>query len=283
MIFGEVIWDIYPEKRAIGGAPFNFCAHLAHLGEEAYLVSAVGGDELGTAAYEEMERHGIRTDFVSKNSFPTGSCTVELDENRVPSYKVHTDVAYDNIKIGAGDIEKIKAVGADVFYFNTLIQRSECSRESLKKILSECEFEHVFCDINIREGCFDRNSLMLCMENATIVKISEEEAHFLYDTGILDDDGKELMHSVAEKFANIKTVVYTKGKNGSEVLDTASGRVFCSGMPPKVEVVSTVGAGDCFGATFLSVYAKTSNIPAAISTATERSDVVVASYEAIPF
>ena len=46
IVFGEIIWDIYSEEKVIGGAPFNFSAHLSHLGCEAYLISAVGEDDL---------------------------------------------------------------------------------------------------------------------------------------------------------------------------------------------------------------------------------------------
>ncbi len=283
LVFGEVIWDVYPDKRVIGGAPFNFSAHLSHLGDEAYLISAVGNDELGMAALEEMNKHGVKVDFVQTNSFPSGKCTVTLDENKVPAYHVHTDVAYDNIEISDGDIDAINSLGAEVFYFNTLIQRSDVSKKSLIKILKNCRFEHVFCDVNIREGCFDAESIRLCMENATIVKISDEEAHWLYDTSSLINDGKDFIHSVASQYKNIKTVVYTKGKDGSVVLDAISGEVYESGKPPKVEVVSTVGAGDCFGATFLSRFIKSAGIPGAIKAATERSNIVVASYEAVPF
>ena len=57
LVFGEIIWDVYPDEQVIGGAPFNFSAHLSHLGNETYLISAVGEDELGEGAlYGEEAR-----------------------------------------------------------------------------------------------------------------------------------------------------------------------------------------------------------------------------------
>ena len=50
--FGEVLWDLFPDSRVIGGAPFNFAAHRSKLGAEVSFVSAVGQDELGEAAAE---------------------------------------------------------------------------------------------------------------------------------------------------------------------------------------------------------------------------------------
>ena len=283
IVYGEVIWDVYPDKKVIGGAPFNFAAHIAHLDVQSYLVTGIGNDELGSNAILEMQKHGIKTDFVQKNNFDTGMCTVTLDQSKVPSYYVHPNTAYDNICIDHECISKINAIGADVFYFNTLIQRNNVSRNSLKYILDNCSFKDIFCDINIRKDCFDYESLKLCLEKSTIVKISDEEAHYLYDLGLLKGSG-DCITDVARAFPNLKQVVYTRGGNGSCVLDNESHHVFDSGKIPPVNVVSTVGAGDCFGATYIAyILQKNATIPEAIDAATKRSGVVVASLEAVPF
>ena len=280
IIFGEVIWDVYPHKKSIGGAPFNFGAHLSLLGNEVYLVTAVGKDTLGDDATMEMQKYGIKTCLVAKNDFPTGQCTVTLDENKVPSYYVHENTAYDNIEATDETIKKIKKIDADVFYFNSLIQRNEVSKNSLLKILDKCSFGEIFCDINIREGCFDRDSLLLCMEKSTTVKISDEEIHYLYDMGILDKSAITLS-DICKAFPNVETLVFTKGAKGSEVYDATENKTYYSQDIPKVEVLSTVGAGDSYGAAFLDTVKKGESIEEAIAKATERSARVVNSYEAI--
>ena len=50
--FGEIIWDVYPHKKCIGGAPLNFAAHASRAGAESYLLSSVGNDELGREAID---------------------------------------------------------------------------------------------------------------------------------------------------------------------------------------------------------------------------------------
>ena len=45
--FGEVLWDVYPEQKYIGGAPLNFAAHFVKNGGKASMLSAVGNDNLG--------------------------------------------------------------------------------------------------------------------------------------------------------------------------------------------------------------------------------------------
>ncbi len=283
IVYGETIWDVFPEEQVIGGAPFNFAAHLAHLGNEAYLISAVGKDELGEKALAMALRHGIKKDLIQVNDYPTGACLVTLDEKGIPSYNVLTDVAYDHIAANEAMINSIRAIHADMFYFNTLIQRCEESKRSLVRILSTCRFPEIVCDVNLRKDCFDRDSLALCMDKATIVKISSEEGHFLYELGLLEQSNVDLPHAVAARYRNVKLVVYTLGEDGSMVLDTASGVFYESGKPADVKVVSTVGAGDCYGAAFASTYLNGGSIPDAIRIATERSNIVVSHREAVPF
>ena len=52
----EVVWDIYPDKKYIGGAPLNFAAHLAKHGEESYMLSCLGKDELGKEALLRLKK-----------------------------------------------------------------------------------------------------------------------------------------------------------------------------------------------------------------------------------
>lgn len=99
------------------------------------------------------------------------------------------------------------------------------------------------------------------MEKATIVKISDEESHYLYELNLLDKTETDFPRAVAAHYPNLKLVVYTLGKNGSVVLDVASGTLYASGKPTDVEVVSTVGAGDCFCATFVATYLNGGSIP----------------------
>lgn len=281
LVFGETIWDVYPDKSTLGGAPLNFCANLALLGDEACLVTGLGRDELGERAAKSMEEYGIRRDFVQVSDVPTGQCIVTLGEGGVPSYRVLTDVAYDSIRVDDETVRRIAGEGFDVFYFNTLAQRAPVSRASIRAILDGVDFPEIFCDVNIREGCWDRDSLALCMERATMVKVSREEAHFFSDCG-LTDTALPFDEAVRRAFPNVKLLVYTLGADGSAVYDYRNGAVHLSGKPEDVPVVSTVGAGDCFGASFLHCYMQSGDIDEAIRFATERSNIVVSNTEAIP-
>ena len=167
---GEIIWDIYESEKCIGGAPLNFSAHAALLGADSFLLSAVGGDSLAEPATEALKAFGVKTDYVTTVAEkPTGKCLVSLDKKGVPSYALAEDVAYDYLASDAS------FEGFDAFSFGTLIQRSEGNRALIKQILANNKFPHIFCDLNLRKPFYDKESALLCAENATILKISREE------------------------------------------------------------------------------------------------------------
>ena len=275
--FGEVLWDVYPEERFIGGAPFNFSAHIARQGAEAFLLSAVGDDELGKETLREIGRLGVRADFVSVlGDKPTGSCLVTLDENSVPAYNLLDDVAYDRINCD-------KATGDfDVLYFGTLSLRNEHNRKSLQSLICKHSFKEVFVDVNIRPPYYCDDTVKFCVERATMIKISDEELPVVaksIDIGY--DDYKAFARSLSAKYNNIKFVIITLGEKGAYLLDCGENAEHT--VPAKkVKVVSTVGAGDSFSATFLNNLLEGKDVTTCLERATETAALVVASPFAIP-
>lgn len=283
--FGEIIFDIYPEDALLGGAPLNFCAHLSSLGDTAYLLSAVSEtDRYGKEALEGLRRYRIRDELIQKNSLPTGYCDITLDERKVPTYRIARDSAHDHILVTPDLLERMRNIRADVFYFNTLIQRRENSRVALKEILRSLTFRDIFCDINLRKDCYDSESVALCLRHATYFKLSDEEIPALSDAQFLPDCKIEDVPMIlCRRYPNIRYAILTLGKDGSMVYDGAVGKGYRSDVPEKIPVVSTVGAGDCYGATFLHGIYSGLSVPEAMRAATERSNIVVSHKAAVPF
>ncbi len=280
---GEIIFDIYGENAEIGGAPLNFCAHCALLGAESALISAVGKDEWGEKAKIFLKGFGVDTGFVGLSELETGKCLVTVDENAVPSYDVLRPAAYDNIRLDENIIGRIRAYSADVFAFGTLIQRETVSRAALNKILSECKFKEIFCDINLRKDCYDRESCLTCLRNATVLKLSDEEEPLLAGFGFYENsaDMKEKLKAISEAFKNISVIIYTMGEKGSAIYKKCTDEFFTV-KAVKTETVSTVGAGDSYSAAFLNEYIKSGDIPKAAKAGSELAAFVVAHREAIP-
>lgn len=275
--FGEMLWDVYPDNRYIGGAPLNFAAHLAKHGETVYMLSAVGRDELGTAAVERLQAWGIATDYVAVCDKPTGQCLVTLDERSIPTYNLLNDVAYDYIDTAVvGD-------GADVLYFGTLALRSENNRRSLRDLLNTHQFQHVFVDVNIRPPFYSKETVTFAAENATILKISDEELDTVSTLlGISANDGYQACAAMlAKRFAKLRCVIITLGGDGAYALDCVSGQGYSCDCA-ETQVVSTVGAGDSFSASFLHKYGQGCSIPDCLEYASKIAGFVVSQYDAVP-
>ena len=151
---GEILWDILPEGKQLGGAPANFAYHAMALGSRSHIVSAVGHDPPGRDILEHLRRSGLDPEYIAVDAqHPTGVVTVQVDAKGVPSFTIREMVAWDNIVFTgrAGDL----ASTADAVCFGTLAQRSETSRGSIRRFL-ESVSEDCLCiyDVNLRQGYY---------------------------------------------------------------------------------------------------------------------------------
>ena len=273
--FGEILWDIYPDEKYLGGAPLNFAAHFVKHGGEAYMLSALGNDKLGNEALNKLSLWKVNAEYVSVLSGKeTGKCLVSLNQCGVPSYDIVRDCAYDFIDCsGVSD-------GFDVLYFGTLALRNAENRHEIKNLIKSHSFREIFVDINLRKPFINRESIMLCLENATILKISDEELPML--TAVL---GKEYTDNfvikISKAFKNIGIIIITLGERGSFVYNCRNGRSY-SCDAKKVKVASTVGAGDSFSAAFLYRYMSGVDINECLGVASRVSAYVVSKTEAVP-
>jgi len=275
--FGEILWDIFKEEKHIGGAPLNFAAFVSLLGGEGYIASAVGDDMLGKETLNEIESLGTKKDFISVlPQKPTGTCFVTFNEKGVPQYKISEDVAYDYIKVPENKIK------FDALYFGSMALRSENNKKVITEILKDFSFEEIFVDINIRPPFYGEESIVFCLSKATILKVSEEELPVVTKTVFSKMlNIKDSAIEFAKAFKNLRLIIITKGDKGAFCYDTIHRKSYeCEAQ--KIEVVSTVGAGDSFGASFLLHYHKTKDIQKSLTFATKISAEVCTSTEAIP-
>lgn len=276
--FGEIIWDIYPDKRCLGGAPLNFAAHLAKHKEDAFMLSSVGGDDLGSEALKRIEQYSVSAKYVTVNSSKqTGQCLVTTDERGVPSYNILQDTAYAYISC------KELSDSFDMLYFGSLALYSEHNYEFLTELLAKNSFPHIFADVNIRAPFYSKKTIKFCAENATILKISDEELEVTAHALDMEyaSDYRSFASALAEKYANLKCIIITLGEDGAYALDCKAGcHSFCESE--RVKVKSTVGAGDSFSAAFLHSYLGGAPLAECLRCASKIAAVVVSHTESVP-
>lgn len=243
---GEVLWDMLPGGKRLGGAPANFAYHAGRFGHEAIVVSAVGMDRLGKALIAELEKNGLRY-HLDRVAFPTGTVDVSLQDRNSPVYTINTRVAWSHIP-WTDELEQI-AARTKAVCFGSLAQWGRESRESIRRFLDRCPEDCLkICDLNLRQHFHTRSVIRESLRRADVLKLNEDELDRI--TGLLGYKmaGEEVLCRRLMRSYGLQMVILTKGIHGSWVL-WKGGQSFRG--TPKVKVRSAVGAGDAFTGAFV--------------------------------
>jgi Sugar kinases, ribokinase family len=99
LCIGELLWDVFPNGRHLGGAPPNVAVHLRSLGIASAVASRVGDDEAGAALRVRLAELGVPVHLIqSDRSPPTGVVTVDLSDHQAPRYTIEQPAAWDFIE-----------------------------------------------------------------------------------------------------------------------------------------------------------------------------------------
>ena len=244
---GELLWDLLPGGRQMGGAPANFAYHSSALGAEARIVSRVGSDARGRELIEQLEKIGLRTDCIEVDPVgPTGTVSVKIAPDGQPQFTIHENVAWDGI---VGEENAQRAVSeADAVCFGTLAQRVERSRASIHRLLALAPRNSLrILDVNLRQHFYSPELIRQSLEQANILKVNDEELPRIAEMFSISGDMRSQLVELAARF-DLKLVACTRGGRGSLLL--AGKR--CSEHPGvPVKVADTIGAGDSFTAAMI--------------------------------
>lgn len=274
---GEVLWDVFPEGKQLGGAPANFAYHAGQFGLHSVAVSALGQDDLAQETVEALESKGLRYEL-PRVAFPTGTVQIQLDDQGVPTYDICEDVAWDNIPF-TPEVENI-ARNARAVCWGSLAQRNEVSRQTIHQFLKATPKDCLkIFDINLRQNFYNEEIIQQSLKMCNVLKINDEELVTigrLFGYPGLDISNKCWL--ILGKY-NLDMLVLTCGVNGSYVF-TPGAMSFVE--TPKVEVSDTVGAGDSFSATFCSAVLNGMPVAEAHKLAVEVSAYVCTQSGAMP-
>lgn len=243
--FGEVLWDIFPAHKKIGGAPLNVAVRMNSLGVETTMISSVGEDENGEDILSFLNKQQVATDLIQiTKEYKTGAVHVMINEKGNASYDILYPSAWDKI-VETELMDKVISE-ADVFVFGSLASRDEVSRETLISLLDKAKFK-VF-DANLRTPYYTVEVLNELMQEADFIKLNDEELREISnELGSPYNSFEQNIKFLAEK-TNTRQVCVTKGEFGA-VLYHNDKFYYNSGY--FVKVVDTVGAGDSFLASLL--------------------------------
>jgi len=241
---GEVLWDLLPDGKELGGAPANFAYHADALGADVCLVTRIGDDPLGREVLDRFRRLGLPTDSVQMDDgVPTGTVSVDLGSGGKPSYVIHENVAWDRLAVA--ETARTAVRDADALYFGTLAQRGEPARSAIRALVAAAPPKALrILDLNFRPPFVGRDVIEGSLPMANVLKLSDEELPVLADLIGLDGSTRQQITELARHY-RFSVVALTRGARGSLLWRDGS---WSDHSALTTAVRDTIGAGDAFAA-----------------------------------
>jgi fructokinase len=242
---GEVLWDLLPSGKVLGGAPANFAYMTNLLGDKGILASRVGDDDLGREACGAMQELGLSTAYVQcDDQHGTGSAGVFIDSAGQPTFTIKESVAWDFLEWT--ESWKDLSARADVVCFGSLAQRSPISAATIERFLQNASKKALrIFDVNLRQSFYSTDVLHKSFQYADIVKLNDQELQHVSSLLGLDGGDETTLARRLLSECSLRLVCVTRGARGS-LLVSEDRTVEHKGL--SVTVADAVGTGDAFAA-----------------------------------
>ncbi len=248
---GEALFDVYPDREVLGGAPLNFAVHAnrlaSRLGMQAAPVSRIGWDARGERMKSRLASLGVSDEYLQPDiDHPTGTVEVSLDAEGQPSYVIPPQCAWDFLQFSS-EFEAL-ASRCQAVCFGTLAQRRDGARETIEAFLTKAENAIRLFDVNLRQDFYDLSMLRRGCALATVLKVNEQELEVLSE--LLDLSGDP----VAALFGRfpMERLLLTRGDRGCILFGANNTKLEGKMISyPAAPDADAVGAGDAAAAGFV--------------------------------
>jgi len=242
---GEVVFDILPESRKIGGAPVDFLRYAVKSGAKAGLISAIGADDLGREVVSELAKFEIEP-VTAVTPYPTGRVLIFKNPSGVPVAHILENAAWDYIPFT--DAAEMAVKKADAVYFGTLALRKAYSRNTVLDLL-DCvkQGAYRFFDVNLRQEYYNKELITALLERADILKLNLEELKIIKTLLDLHGTSEDICLKLKEKY-DLKYVILTDAAKESRVY----GKELTSVKNTRIRQIFSYGAGNAFAGAFMA-------------------------------
>lgn len=243
---GEILFDVFPEYKRLGGAPFNFAFHMKRLGFPVCFISRIGNDTAGETISKELRKYDFGLECLQRDDeFETGKVIVSTDKNGTPDFNILQNSAYDNLAFD-DSIKTVLNHKVDLIYFGSLIQRSNRGFTTLQRIFEQKRPDtKLLYDVNLRPQCYSSKIITESLKQADILKLNHEELHTIKEIFSFKKSDKIFIKYLLKEF-KIEMIALTRGSWGSELFTENQHAIHHSAKLKNI--VDTVGAGDSFTA-----------------------------------
>jgi len=239
---GELLWDVFPHGKILGGAPANFVFHCRQMGHPAMTVSRIGDDDLGREMLRALSlRQNPATLVQIDPARPTGTVQITMN-GEAHSFAIVEEVAWDFLQ--PSKALRTEAEASDAVCFGSLAQRNEVSRTTILDLVGLCRGLRLF-DINLRQHFYSRSIIENSLKLATALKLNDEEIVTLGELLELKAEAPAaIARSLIEGY-QLDVVCVTRSSQGAMMV-SPDRVVEHPGFTSKV--ADTVGCGDAFSA-----------------------------------
>ncbi|MEK6492219.1 carbohydrate kinase [Myroides odoratimimus] len=244
--FGEVLWDIFPTYKKIGGAPLNVAYHLHKMGIASHIITKVGTDDAGQKIVSRLKEVGACTSYIQTDSTKkTGTVFATFDDHNEASYEFLKNSAWDFIDFKQEDFDLVAK--SDAFVFGTLASRTPHTRETLHKLLDAAKYK--VYDVNLRPPHYELEFVVELMHKADLLKMNKFELKEILEYLEEPYTSEENAIKFVQKHFDCDEIIISKGDKGGLYLNKEMLYSY-----PAVDIVirDTVGSGDSYLSGFLS-------------------------------
>jgi fructokinase len=275
---GEILFDVYPDGKKLGGAPFNFIYHIMKLTGKANFISRIGNDQNGNEILQTLKDKNISSEYIQiDQNHKTGIAKTTLNEKKIPDFIIEENVAYDFIGL-IDSLEKLISQNTDCLYFGTLAQRNQQSRQTIQK-LAGCANVKCICDLNIRQNYYTPEIIEHSLESADVLKLNEDELALVNKLVIKSDFNTAVTAKKIMSIFKIELLCVTKGSSGAVLYKDGKENYY---KIKNDKVVDTVGAGDAYASMLCIGYLMNWNIEKINKLASEFANEIVKVNGALP-
>lgn len=272
---GELLWDIYPDYKRVGGAPANVAYHVSALGDQGIILSRLGMDDLGFEIEQFLWNRKVETRYLQKDvNHPTGTMIVTLKDDST-GYTFTENVAWDYLELSPSWSDLARKI--DAVNFGILAQRNSVSKTTIQQFLTKVPPSTLkVMDVNLRKPFYTKGNIAESIKHANVIKMNLSEYQILSEMF-----GVEKLEDWLFYDQDIAIVCLTKGKEGSELI-TKERHIKCG-----TEVVDTVkgdqaGAGDAFTATLIHFLLRKTHLESALKSSSIYAAKVASRKGAMP-
>jgi len=260
------------------GAPAIFAAQVARLGYRSTLFGCVGNDDFGRLNIERLRLEGVITDGISiVDQAPTGTAFVsyrnQIERDFIFNIPNSASGSFSTRHIDAqllNQCQHFHIMGSSLFSFRII--------DAMRKAIDIVKANNgtVSFDPNIRKEMLNipemEQAFDYILEYTDIFMPSEGEiSHFSSRKNQSEQD------TVGELLqGGIKHIVIKRGPGGASHYQRENGILLEKHIPGlATQIVDPTGAGDCFGATFVSLFLAGYSIEDALSFANASGAIAV--------